>query len=596
MIRRIFLIIIHILPLYICAQIDVVANSYFENGEYEKALIEYEKLHEKQPRNNQYISKIVKTLQQLENYNDAERFLLDLVTEKGENYPAFFIELGYNYQLKGNLLEANTYYNKALSSIESKRSHVYPVTTKFREYTLLDFTLSAYEKAMQAYPNLNFDFQIAQIYGEQGDVKKMFDSYMNLLTSNTTSLTKIERGLSGFITENHNNESNVLLKHSILKKAQKEPNIIWNKLLSWLFTQERDFKNAFAQEKAIFRRDSKRIDGINKLSNVILDDHDVDISIKRNILTYISEVSRNTKIKLGADINLLNLDIEENENLEVVRNKYLKLLDAYGSNLESLDLHIAYAHFLGFHLHEEDNAISFLENSLDMNFNAINKGRLKLKLADILVLKEHFNKALIYYSQVQRNLKNSTLSQEARYKASKTSFYKGDFIFAESQLNVLKSSTSQLFANDALNLKLIISDSKKEEDSLQTSLKYYAKADLLAFQNKTKDAIDLLNTILINHKEDPVVPLALYKQAQLFQKTGNISQAASNYELIISDYNEGFLLDDTLFQLAKIYDKDLNQPEKAKELYENIVFNHPDSIYFVDARKRYRTLRGDTIN
>ncbi|MFV9552633.1 hypothetical protein ACNG5D_16030, partial [Algibacter sp. PT7-4] len=95
---------------------------------------------------------------------------------------------------------------------------------------------------------------------------------------------------------------------------------------------------------------------------------------------------------------------------------------------------------------------------------------------DILVLQEKFNEALIYYTQVQRNLKNSTLSQEARYKVAKTSYYKGDFKWAESQLKILKSSTSQLIANDALDLMLLITDNKYE-DSTQTALKLYAKAD-----------------------------------------------------------------------------------------------------------------------
>ena len=118
----------------------------------------------------------------------------------------------------------------------------------------------------------------------------------------------------------------------------------------------------------------------------------------------------------------------------------------------------------------------------------------KLELGDILVLEEKFNEALIYYTQIQRALKNSTISQEARFKVAKTSYYKGDFKWAESQLKILKASTSQLTANDALDLKLLISDNKAE-DSLQVALKSYAKADLLDFQNKKDDAISILDTI-----------------------------------------------------------------------------------------------------
>jgi hypothetical protein len=34
--------------------------------------------------------------------------------------------------------------------------------------------------------------------------------------------------------------------------------------------------------------------------------------------------------------------------------------------------------------------------------------------------------------------------------------------------------------------------------------------------------------------------------------------------------------------------------QKAKSFYEQIIFHHEDSIYFTDARKKYRQLRGDT--
>jgi tetratricopeptide (TPR) repeat protein len=183
----------------------------------------------------------------------------------------------------------------------------------------------------------------------------------------------------------------------------------------------------------------------------------------------------------------------------------------------------------------------------------------------------------------------------ARFKVAKTSYYKGDFKWAESQLKILKQSTSQLTANDALDLKLLISDNKLE-DSLQVALKQYAKADLLAFQNKTKAAISKLSSILENHKTETIVAQTLLKQAQLFELEKEFESAQNNYEKLIADFKEGFLIDDALFALATLYENKLAQPERAKELYETIIFNHADSIYFVEARKRYRALRGDNIN
>jgi len=210
------------------------------------------------------------------------------------------------------------------------------------------------------------------------------------------------------------------------------------------------------------------------------------------------------------------------------------------------------------------------------------------------VYDQKFNQALIYYTQVQKDLKNDVWGQYARFKVAQTSFYKGDFQWAETQLKVLKSSTSQLIANDALELKLLISDNIKQ-DSIHAALKLYAKADLLAYQNNTKESISILQEILVNHKGDAIEDQALLKQGELFEKIKQYDKAALNYEKIIAFYPEGILMDDALFHLGVLNLKKRMMPEQAKQLLERIIFEHQDSIYFVQARDLYRSIRGDQV-
>ena len=218
-----------------------------------------------------------------------------------------------------------------------------------------------------------------------------------------------------------------------------------------------------------------------------------------------------------------------------------------------------------------------------------------MELADILVFDEKFNQALIYYSQIQKKVQSDVLAQEACFKVAQTSYFKGDFEWAQIQLDVLRKSASQLIANDAMQLSLMIRDNSLE-DSTQTALKKYARADLMSFQQKDKDAIDALEDIITNHKGEKIEDEALLKQGELFEKTKQFNKAEANYLKLIEFYNEDILADDAHFRLAKLYEEQLNQPEKAKELYEQIIFNFADSIYFVEARKKFRSLRGDAIN
>lgn len=572
---------------------DIFAKNYFENGEYEKALIEYQRLYQKSPNNINYINQIIGSFQQLEKYDEAGQFLLKLLERV--NYPAFYVDLGYNYQLKNDTVSANNYYKKALSSLDQNVNNVFRVAPVFQSHSLLKEALATYNKAMILKPDLNFNLQLAEIYGEQGDVEKMFVSYIDFVQGNEVALSNIKRAINDFISEDATSENNLLLKKILLKKMQQEPDILWNNMLSWLFIQQKNFDKAFIQEKAIFNRRPESLERIVELSNIAINENE-DV-VAKEILNYLINTAQDIETLLIANYNLLQIEIKESsrKDYDKINAKFLVLFNQYGTFSQTLDLQISYAHFLAFNFNQASEATTFLENTLKLPLSDLQKAQVKLELGDIYVLKEEFNTALVYFTQIQRSLKNSTISQEARFKVAKTSYFKGDFTWAESQLKILKASTSQLIANDALDLKLLISDNKYE-DSLQVALKLYAKADLMVFQNKDEEAIVMLDSILNKHKTESIIPQALYKQAKIFEKRKEYDKAENNYSSIIKNYRDGILVDDATFALANLYENYLMKPEMAKALYEDIVFNHLDSIYFIEARKRYRALRGDAIN
>ncbi|RLD29278.1 MAG: hypothetical protein DRI75_03785 [Bacteroidetes bacterium] len=589
--RVVLLICVFLISTFAVSQNEQSALNYFNNGEFEKALFSYNKLYNANKGNLNYLYKIIEIHQQLEQFDLAEKLLLS----QFNNNPMYLVELGYNFQLKGEQEKAGEYYNQAIFKIEEKPIYAFSIARRFETHALIDYAAKVYERAMELRPESNYYIQLARIYGEQEKVEKMFNSYINFLEKSANYTIQAKRIFSEYVSENGEDENNKLLRKVLLKKIQTQPNTLWNKLLSWLFIQQRDYNKAFAQEKAIYKREQETIIGITDLANITINDGNIDIA--NEILTFIinNAFDLDTVLKAHKDILELETKYALKTDYKTIDKKYKALLEEFGMLPQTIDFQISYAHFIAFYLNDPNTAISFLKEALKIRSSGFHQAKVKLKLGDILVFQEKFNEALIYFSQIQTSLKNSTISQEARFRVAKTSYYKGDFKWAESQLIILKSSTSQLIANDALDLKLLISDNKYE-DSLQTALKLYAKADLMAFQNKTDKAISLLDKILQEHKTETIIAQALFKQAQLFEIKQQFEKAKTNYDAIITNYREGILIDDAYFALAELYLNNLAQPEKAKTLYEQILFNHEDSIYFVEARKKYRALRGDAIN
>ncbi|MDE3742461.1 tetratricopeptide repeat protein [Maribacter sp. D37] len=577
------------------AQDDFLAKQYFNDGAFEKALVFYEKLVEKNPRRSDYSEGLVACYQQLERYSDAEEFLLKKI-KAGNTYPILLIELGHNHALQNNFEKATEYYDQALTRIDENPNLGYSMALRFQNYSLLDYALAAYKKSMELNPKLDYNYQMARIYGEQGHIDKMYDAYMNLLINGKTSKSNVLRSIEDFISDDPENENNIKLKKVLLEHAQKDPDLLWNDLLSWLFVQQKQYSSAFRQEKAIFKRmEGGTVQRLDHLGQLALNDNEIETA--SSIFNYIAEKSTDEIAQLNAQLHLIDIDLLDidQRKLNTIDQEFKALIAIHGYKSQTLQLQIAYANFLTFKKDSPEPAIDILKNCLELPLNVRGKAYVKLALGDILVFDKKFNQALIYFSQVQKSLKNDVLGQNARFKVAQTSFYKGDFDWALTQLKVLRSSTSQLIANDAMQLSLLIADNSLE-DSTKTALRKYARADLLAYQNKTKEAISTLEDILQNHKGEKIEDEALLKQGKLLEEIKDYEAAIFNYQKITEFYSYDILADDAYFALGELYRKVLNEPEKAKAQYEKIIYNYQDSYYFPQARKNFRILRGDSLN
>ena len=578
-------------------QQDMVARQYFEEGSFEKAAIYYEKLYRSNPGRIDYLQYLAASYQQLERYDEAREVLLEAL-KNSRGHPVYAVELGYNYMLERKENEAEKYYNMAIATIADLPSYAYVIGNTFRNKALPDYALKAYQKGIAVSPgaNFNLNYSMASLYGEMGDTEAMYNTYLTLIARHKNNVGMVKRRLGDFITDDPESEHNELFRKALLKRIQTEPDTVWNDLLSWLFVQQKQFDRAFVQEKAVYKRSGANApDRLMQLGMLAREENDK--AAAKEIFTFILNNAVPHEMKLEARLHLLQIEIADTspEAYPEIEEKFTAIFKESGYTAATLPLQMEYARFLAFRKQQSTKAITLLTGALQLPLSPFDEARLKMTMADILVYEEKFNQALIYYAQIQKLVKNDLLSQTARFKTAQTSFYKGDFKWAETQLKVLKSSTSQLIANDALQLKLLISDNAYE-DSTQTALKLYAKADLLAYQHKNKEAIALLEEVLISHKGESIEDEALLRQAELLEQEKEYEKARMNYMKIIEFYPHDILMDDALFALAGLCEIHLNDPEKAKMYYEKLIFGHEDSIYFITARKRYRALRGDAVN
>jgi len=589
--KKFFIVLFLFLTICAKAQNEQLANNYFDRGEFEKALVSYEELLKMQVGNSNYFQRVVECYQQLEQYDKAEKALQERLDKYRQSN--LLVELGYNYQLQKNNEKATKYYDQAIEKIKINANEVYGIAYVFERKSLIDYALLAYQTALEKEPKMSFNFQIAVLYGQKGNTDLMIETFLAEGFQNPQNLPIIQNQLSRFMTEDTDENFNNTLRKALLLRTQKSQDLFWNDFLSWYYVQLKEYSKAFIQQKAIYKRNPESFSNIVNLAEMAIDDKDSEAA--KEILMFVLDNTNNLDLLIQAHSYLveMKIDIATEKDYPAITQELDVLIKQFGVSPYTLSLLKLDANFSAFHLKDTEKAKTILKNAMDMPLNKYQLAEVKMDLADILLFEEKFNQALIYYSQIENDLSGDVIGQEASLKTAKTSYYKADFKWASHQLKVLKSASTQLIANDALDLFLLISDNTVE-DSTQVALKQFSRGDFLLYQNKKQDALSQFQLILKEHKGEEIEAVTLLRIGKIYEKQGDYTKALENYNEIITNHKDGIYIDEALYYSAEIYNLKLNDAEKAKPLYEEMIFKHEDSIYYVDSRKKYRQLRGDT--
>ena len=573
------------------SQNEQLAQYYYDKGDFEKAKISYEELLQSVPQNYQYFIRTIDCYQQLKQFDVAEKAIQTRLDKYKQS--SLLVELGYNFKIQQQDEKAQKYFEQALAKIKSNPNEVYGIANSFEKKVLLDYALQAYKTAVQLQPNFNFNYQMGLLYGQLGNTDMMISTFLDEAFVHQESTILIQNQFSRFMTDEGDAGFSANLRKALITRTQKNQDVYWNQFLSWFYTQQKEFGKAFVQEKAIYKRNPESLNAIINLAQLAIDEK--DDSTATTILEFVLENTSEIELLVQANTYLMQVKIDTTSekdwpNLET---ELSALISKYGISPFTLSLQLMQAHFLTFNLKKPEAGKTIVRAALELQLDEYETAKAKMELADILLYEAKFNQALLYYSQIENDLKNDAVAHEASLKAAKTSYFKTDLEWALKQFKELKSASTQLIANDALEYFLLINDNTVA-DSTQVALKAFAKADYLEYQNRNQEAIQAFQVILKQFKGQEIEAVTNLRLGQLYEKIGEFSLALPQYQNIIEQHSDGIYVDEALYFSAELYKNQLQLPDKAKSLYEKIIFNHQDSIYFVEARRKFRELRGDS--
>jgi tetratricopeptide (TPR) repeat protein len=581
---------------------EQLAAQFYQNKEYDKAADVYEKLFSKSPTPAHY-KNYLNCLLQLKEYKRAEKVIKKQVKQNQKN-PVYLVDLGYLYQQAGEAGDAKKEYERSIKQLTAEGNQAFDLANAFVAIKQYDYAIDVYNKARKlldnAYP---FNVEIAGVYALKGDALAMVNEYLDLLLQNDAFIETVQNSLQPSFGEGSDASKNEIIKAELLKRIQRYPEkTIFSELLIWMQVQQQDYEGAFIQAKALDKRLHEDGLRIMNLGQTAFLNEKYNTAIK--CYQYVISKGNNTYYYVTARMELLNVMYKKvigtntytkADLLELEKNYQLAITEI-GKQASTALLIKNVAHLQAFYLQKTDEARQLLEQALALaGISEQVKAECKLELADVLLMQGEVWDASLLYSQTEKSFKNDLIGQEAKFRNARLSYYIADFKWAQAQLNVLKAATTKLIANDAMGLSLMISDNLAI-DTNEIPLGMFARADLLVFQNEDSRALLTLDSITRQYPTHSLADDIAYKHYQIKLKEGKYTEAASYLTTIITSYGTDLLADDALFNLGDLYETYLNDKEKAKTTYEQLITKHPDSLFVVEARKRFRRLRGDVIN
>jgi tetratricopeptide (TPR) repeat protein len=441
-----------------------------------------------------------------------------------------------------------------------------------------------------------FSYELINLYRYKRDKTALVEEYMNFLPTNPPFINQAENTMSNLFEGAADYD---ILKAALLKRIQKDPQqTIYPELLTWQFLQQRQFDMALNQALALSRRQNDDGANIFELCRTLVSNEAYDAAIRG--YEYLVSKGKDNSLYIPSKIELINT-----KNLRVTSGKYVKedlislekdyidLLTEFGKNANTVFAMQKLANLQAFKLHKITDAKVLLEEAVKIpGVRPVLLASCKLDLGDVSLLDNKPWDATLLYSQVEIDFKNTAVGQDAKYRNAKLAYYTGDFTWAKGQLDVLKAATSQLIANDALNLSLLISDSITADTS-GAALKIYARADLALFAEQPEKALITLDSIDVKYPNNSLTDDILMAKARLFIQQKNYADAVPLLKKIAEEHSFDLWADDAVFMLGDIYENQLNDKEKAKIYYQKIITDYAGSLYINEARKRFRVLRGD---
>jgi tetratricopeptide (TPR) repeat protein len=589
-----------------------LAQSYEQQGEWERALPIYESLYKGDPRNYVYFDGLRRTYAQLKEYDKA----INLVHERmliQQNDVALQAILGTLYYQAGKEPTADSVWN-AIIRTQAKDTRIYRVVaSQMVENRLYDRAIQLYLRARAETGNkIEFAEELSWLYGSFQQYEPATRELANLVRGNPARLASVQVRLAAYTARD---EGAVQALEVLKKEVTSTPNdVSLRSLLAWAYMERKNYDSALAEYRAIDELKSAKGQELFNFAQKALreqayraasvafhevieeyPDRDWQPIARYGYARAIEEQSVNdTSVTLPAGAITQDNPARASETQPSYR-VALALYEAIIKDYQRSEFAAQAYYRIGIirrtRFFDLDGAVEAFNRARTISPSADVVLESTMGIGEAFTAKNDLAGAAKEYLRVTRNA-SAEMRDRALFRLAELEYFEARFDSALAKIQTLTTNVAADLANDALQLQYFI---QENNTTAVQALQAFAKADLLVRQNKHSEAVALFKSIIEQHPLALLVDDAVMRTADLYLKLKQPNEALASFSRVTKEMSSSIYKDYAQFRIGEVYELVLQNKQKAIEEYEVILAKYPNSLHAEEARKRIRMLRGDNL-
>lgn len=585
----------------------LLAQSYEQQGFYDKAQKIYEELYQKEPANINYFNSLNRVYTLIKNFAAS----ISLLESRLKDYPNdinLIGQLGSTHYMSGNYDKAYQIWEEPLKKPESNQVTFRVIANFAIERRAFDKAIEILEKGKPTTKDpFIFSMDLANLYSLTMRYEKAAEEYCSILETSLTQLAVVQSRILSYINKPGALEKTI----KVVENKRRADNLSILFLLARLYTEQKDFQKAFGIYSELDNRQQSQ--GAELYNYAEFTFREGEFEIASSVYNTIIERYPDSKIvssaKLGyaksqeAILKMKFLSSSEDwktfslpprldsKTVEPAVKAFEEIIKIYAHSEVAVESYLRMAQ-IRFRLQNDPASAKDLLAVIIRNYPM---SRLSIEayldMAEIKLIEGNIEESEGLYEEAL-NLRSASAEKknEAHFHLAKIKSYKGNFEQARKHLSEILKNLKDNLANDALEISIILNTAKNDSSNLLL----FSEAELLAERMLFAEAKEKYDLIAQDQKAFIFHSTVKLRSAQMDIALRNYTSAVESLTIISEEKEKNIYADKALYLLGNIYEFVLNETPKAIESYERLLLEYAGSIYIDKARERILFLRSKT--